>query len=125
MKRIYAAISFLIIAISLCTTEQVIVSKMYESSSEIISQAVTAIKKDDYKQTERLCSDLNKLWQKNYPLMSAMVDHGSLEDASLSISSLEDLAEQKSDSLEDSLIELKNQIKAMKKGQEISFGNIF
>lgn len=125
MKRIYIAAAFLIIAISLCTTEQILISKMCKSTTEIINQAVTAVETDDYQKTEKLCHDLNQLWQKNYPFMSSMVDHGSLEDAALSISSLEDLAKQKSDSLEDSLVELKNQIKAMKNGQQISFGNIF
>lgn len=57
--------------------------------------------------------------------MTAMIDHGSLDDASVTINNLEDLAENKSDSLEDELVTAKNQIKSIYENQRITFGNIF
>ena len=77
------------------------------------------------KKAQELCAELDSFWQNNHPLMSAMIDHGSWEDASLGIKTVYDLAVNESDGLTDALTELKNQVEAMRESQKITFGNIF
>lgn len=125
MKRVYAAAAILIISVLLCVGEQRLVEKIYTGSTEIIRQAIEASDSKDYKKAQELCAELDSFWQNNHPLMSAMIDHGSWEDASLGIKTVYDLAVNESDGLTDALTELKNQVEAMRESQKITFGNIF
>lgn len=125
MKRVYAAAVILIISVLLCVGEQRLVEKIYTGSTEIIRQAIEASDSKDYKKAQELCAELDSFWQNNHPLMSAMIDHGSWEDASLGIKTVYDLAVNESDGLTDALTELKNQVEAMRESQNITFGNIF
>ena len=83
------------------------------------------LEKNDYKAVEKSCDMLSKYWNKKYPIMTAMIDHGPLDDASVTINSLNDLAKNKSDELETQLITAKNQMKNIHDNQCITFGNIF
>lgn len=125
MKRVYAAAVILIISVLLCVGEQRLVEKIYTGSTEIIRQAIEASDSKDYKKAQELCAELDSFWQNNHSLMSAMIDHGSWEDASLGIKTVYDLAVNESDGLTDALTELKNQVEAMRESQKITFGNIF
>lgn len=125
MKKLYIAIAFLIIALGLCVFEQYTVQSAYHQTTEYIDNAMEGLEKNDYKAVEKSCDMLSKYWNKKYPIMTAMIDHGPLDDASVTINSLNDLAKNKSDELETQLITAKNQMKNIHDNQCITFGNIF
>lgn len=125
MKRLYIALGFLAIAISLCIFEQCTVNTVYREASAYIDSAIEEVNKNDYDSAEKTCKKLNDYWNQKQKYMAAMIDHGSLDDASITINNLPDMAENDSDSLEDELITAKNQIKGMYDNQRITFGNIF
>lgn len=125
MKRLYAAILFLAIALSLCVFEQCTVKSAYKEASGYINTAIEGLEKNDYSTVKEACKSLNDFWGEKQKYMTAMIDHGSLDEASVTIGSLEDLAENESDSLEDELITAKNQLKSIYDNQKITFGNIF
>ena len=125
MKKLYIAIAFLIIALGLCVFEQYTVQSAYHQTTEYIDNAMESLEKNDYKAVEKSCDMLSKYWNKKYPIMTAMIDHGPLDDASVTINSLNDLAKNKSDELETQLITAKNQMKNIHDNQCITFGNIF
>ena len=125
MKKLYIAIAFLIIALGLCVFEQYTVQSAYHQTTEYIDNAMEGLEKNDYKAVEKSCNMLSKYWNKKYPIMTAMIDHGPLDDASVTINSLNDLAKNKSDELETQLITAKNQMKNIHDNQCITFGNIF
>lgn len=125
MKKLYIAIAFLIIALGLCFFEQYTVQSAYHQTTEYIDNAMEGLEKNDYKAVEKSCDMLSKYWNKKYPIMTAMIDHGPLDDASVTINSLNDLAKNKSDELETQLITAKNQMKNIHDNQCITFGNIF
>ena len=125
MKKLYIAIAFLIIALGLCVFEQYTVQSAYHQTTEYIDNAMEGLEKNDYKSVEKSCDMLSKYWNKKYPIMTAMIDHGPLDDASVTINSLNDLAKNKSDELETQLITAKNQMKNIHDNQCITFGNIF
>lgn len=125
MKKLYIAIAFLIIALGLCAFEQYTVQSAYHQTTEYIDNAMEGLEKNNYKAVEKSCDMLSKYWNKKYPIMTAMIDHGPLDDASVTINSLNDLAKNKSDELETQLITAKNQMKNIHDNQCITFGNIF
>lgn len=125
MKRLYVAFCFLAVAISLCAFEQYTVHSAYRETTEYINTAIEQVDKEDFEKAKGTCKNLNAYWDKKQKYMTAMIDHGSLDDASVTINNLEDLAENKSDNLEDELVTAKNQIKAIYENQRITFGNIF
>lgn len=125
MKRLYVALCFLVIAISLCIFEQYTVNKTYIDTTEYINIAIAAVEKEDYDAAKNTCKKLNNYWGEKQKYMTAMIDHGSLDDASITINNLEDMAESKSESLAEELITAKNQIKSIYENQRITFGNVF
>lgn len=125
MKKLYIAIAFLAIALSLCIFEQYTVHSAYHQTTQYIDSAIKSLDKNDYKTVEKECEKLSKYWNKKYPIMTAMIEHGPLDDASVTINSLNDLAKNKSDELETQLITAKNQMKNIHDNQCITFGNIF
>lgn len=125
MKRLYAAIAFLIIAAGLCVFEQYTVESAYTEATAYINNASAALENNDYTAAEENCKALSEYWNKKYPYMSAMIDHGSLDDAGVTINSLTDLCRNKSDDLQSELIAAKNMIKSIRDHQKITFGNVF
>lgn len=125
MKRAYIAAVFLLLCVSLCIFEQYTVNETYKEATACIDQAIEEVEKEDYGSAEKTCQNLNKYWQSKLPFLTAMIEHGSLDETGITIGALEDMAKNKSDGLEDELITAKNQIKAIKENQKVSFGNIF
>lgn len=125
MKRLYVAIVLLLIALSLCSFEQYTVTNAYETATKYINSAIDGLENDDYEKVQSSCRELGEYWSKKYPYMSAMIDHGSLDETGVTINSLNDLAKNKSDELENELITVKNQIKNIYENQKITFGNVF
>lgn len=125
MKRLYVALCFLAVAISLCIFEQYTVNSAYKEATVYINTAMEQVDNKDFENAKNTCKSLNDYWNKKQKYMAAMIDHGALDDAGVTINNLEELAENKSDSLEDELITAKNQIKSIYENQRITFGNIF
>ncbi len=125
MKRLYVAILFLAVAVSLCIFEQYTVSSAYKETTAYLNTAIEEVEKEDYESAKMTCKSLKAYWSQKQKYMAAMIDHGSLDDTSITILALDELAESESDSLEDELITAKNQIKSIYENQKITFGNVF
>lgn len=125
MKRLYFAIGLLAISLVLCITEQKLVTKIHYTSTEIISQALTALDEDNQPEIKSSCKKLNDFWQENYNFMSAMIDHNCFDDASMNIKKVQYMAENDDEELESTLLELKSQIDEIKEDEKITLGNIF
>ncbi|MCM1114205.1 MAG: DUF4363 family protein [Clostridium sp.] len=125
MKKLYIAIVFLAVAIGLCVFEQYTVERTYEQATEYIDSALKGLDDKDYEQVQDKCRQLSDYWEEQYPFMTAMIDHGSLDDTSVTINSLNDYAQSKSDELESQLVTVKNQIKSIRDNQKVTFGNVF
>ncbi|MCH5320300.1 MAG: DUF4363 family protein [Eubacterium sp.] len=125
MKRLYIAILFLAVAISLCIFEQYTVTSAYKEATQYLNTAIEEVKKEDYKSAKETCENLSSYWSEKQKFMTAMIDHGALDDTSITIYALADLAENESDDLENELITAKNQIKSIHDNQKITFGNVF
>lgn len=125
MKRLFIAIAFLALAFGLCTFEQITINKTYSQANSYIDRAIEQVEKQDFKGAEETCSTLDEYWDSKQQYLTAMIDHGSLDDTGVTITSLKDMAKNESDDLEGELITAKNQIKSIYDNQKITFGNIF
>lgn len=125
MKRVFIAIFFLILSVSLCVFEQYMVATTYKQATSYIDSAISDIQNNDYASAESTCKELDYYWHKRLPVMTAMIEHGPLDEAGITIGALTDMFETRSDSIEDELIEVKNQIKSIRDNQRITFGNVF
>lgn len=124
MKRVYLALGLLALCIGLCIFEQYTVETTYKETTVLINEAIEYTDKEDFEKAEKTCKELSDYWDKKYPVLTAMIDHGTLDEAGTTIYSLEDMAKEKSEDLHDNLITAKNQIKIVRENQRISLGNI-
>lgn len=125
MKKLYLAIGLLAICISLCIYEQIMITHTYNSITSHIDQTIDYLEKEDKQAVIKRCDELTQYWEKRYPFLSAMIDHQALDDASVTINALNDLAEQNSPNLRETLITAKNEIEVVRDNQRITIGNIF
>ncbi len=125
MKRVYLAISLLAVCILLCAFEQYTVESTYKTTTQYIDAACAYAENENFEEAEKICAKLTAYWDKKYPYLSAMIDHGMLDEAGTTIYSLEEIAHNKGDELTDELITAENQIKIIRENQQITFGNIF
>lgn len=126
MKRLWFAFVFLLIAIGLCTFEQYSVRNTYNTLSKLTASLEESAEKEDYKACEETSKKIEKIWMKQYPYMSAMIEHTSLDDAKITIFSLSGLAkEEEKEELLSKIGETKYMLEAIYKSQLPTFGNIF
>lgn len=125
MKRLYIAVLFLFISVSLCVFEQYTVKSTYDQMTGYIETAIEYKNKNDNENAEKTCKAMSEYWENRQPFLTAMIEHSSLNETSVAINSLNGLAQENSDDLVENLITAKNQIKSIYDNQRISFGNIF
>ncbi len=126
MKRIWYAVAFLILTLSLCTYEQIFLNnscqKVISSSYEIEKE----IEKNDFKEAEELCVKTEKNWEKSYDILSMMIDHDILNNEKLGFKVLFDTIKNNDteESLE-ALREIRSNAELIVSSCEISLSNIF
>lgn len=126
MKRIWYAVAFLILTLSLCTYEQIFLNnscqKVISSSYEIEKE----IEKNDFKEAEELCVKAEKNWEKSYDILSMMIDHDILNNEKLGFKVLFDTIKNNDteESLE-ALREIRSNAELIVSLCEISLSNIF
>ncbi|MCD7797391.1 MAG: DUF4363 family protein [Clostridiales bacterium] len=114
MKKVYLAVLLLAVCILLCAFEQYTVENTYKTTTQYIDTACTYAENENFEEAEKICSKLTAYWDKKYPYLSAMIDHGMLDEAGATIYSLEEIAHNKGDELTDELITAENQIKIIR-----------
>lgn len=125
MKRLYVAGAFLLVCIGLCVYEQILIEEVYKTSTNLIDIAIDYADDEKYQDAQSVCAVLKKYWDKKYPYITSMAEHGTADDAGVLIDTLEDTAENDTDSLHSQLIEAKARVKLVRDTAKISFGNIF
>lgn len=125
MKRLYIALAFLAIVFSLCAFEQYTMKSTYTQVIAYVDSALDDAEKNDIQSAQETCRKLSTYWDRKYPCLTSMIDHSSLDEASMTITALDEIAENNnSDELITELITAKNQMKVIYKNQSITLGNI-
>ncbi len=126
MKRIWFAAAFLILAVSLCTYEQFFLNTSCQNAVSATYEIEKEIEKNDFKKAEELCTEAEKKWEKNYNILSMMIDHDVLNGEKLGFKILFDTIKNKDseESLE-ALREIRSNAELIVSSCEISLSNIF
>lgn len=122
MKRLWFAFIFLALCVFACSYEQYVVKSAYEEITAVIDKALDAelpAEKADY------CLEITELWDKYFKKVTLITDHSVLESADVSIGSLNALANNESDSLDQLLIQTKSELEQIYESSRINLSNIF
>ncbi len=125
MKRIYIAVSLIIITLILSIAEFVIVNKNYKYYSTQLDNALKYIQSDDYTSAKDICDTICTKWEKSQKNLEIFLVHTSLNSLTDNIYELQDLAKDKNKA---KFIQLctktKRQLLFMKKSELPLFENI-
>lgn len=125
MKRLYIAIGLILIALAVCITDQCTIKSAYTKTNAYIDSALTALENDDFDSTQKNCRELKEYWDKIYPFLTAMIDHDALDEAKLTINSLQKIEEEEADEMRTGLYSAKSQLSLIYDNQRVTFGNVF
>lgn len=122
MKRLWFAGIFLAAALLACTYEQYMVKYTYTEFNEIIDSALdtdSPAKKAEY------CNEISEKWDKRVKTLTLFTDHSVTQSADVSFGTLKSLAENDSESIDETLIETKSELQQIYDSSKINFSNIF
>ncbi len=83
MKRIWYAVAFLILTLSLCTYEQIFLNNSCQKAISYSYEIEKEVEKNDFKKAEELCVKAEENWKKSYDILSMMIDHNILNNEKL------------------------------------------
>lgn len=122
MKRIWFSVVFIIIALSVCTYEQVTVNAAYKDITQTIELALESTNEDE---KIKYCKEVSEKWDKFFRKITLVTDHSVVQSADVSVGTLENLADKRDDSVDDALIETKSELDQIFDTSKITFSNIF
>lgn len=122
MKRIWFSAVFILIALSVCAYEQITVNAAYEDITNTID---LALESNDENEKIKYCTEVSDKWDKFFKKVTLVTDHSIVQSADVSMGTLERLANQKDDSVDEVLIEAKSELDQIYDTSKITFSNIF
>jgi hypothetical protein len=125
MKKLYIALTLIAVCLSLCTYEQLTVSKMHSDMTAYINEALGHLEARQYDEVNKDCEVMTDYWRRVYPRLNTMVEQNAFDDANVKINTLCDLAESRSPLLYQSLINARSLIDTLWENQRIAYDNIF
>ena len=126
MKRIWIAAAFILIVISLCVFSMAVVKSTYISVTQSLNAAEAQLEKNDFKSLEKTTASLEKLWSRRYRALSLFIEHGELDELSVTLNTLarySSLADE--EQTREKIIESRSKINAFYNSQKLTPGNIF
>jgi len=122
MKRIWFSITFIIIALSVCTYEQITVNNAYEDITNTIELALESKSQDE---KIKYCNEITEKWDIFFKKVTLVTDHSVVQSADVSVGTIKKLADKKDDSVDEVLIETKSELDQIYDTSRITFNNIF
>lgn len=122
MKRLWFATLFLAIALFACSYEQYVVKYTYNEINAVIDKALTA---DNSDEKIKYCNEITDKWDSCFKKITLVTDHSIVQSADVSFGTLSALAEDKSENIDETLIETKSELKQIYDSSRINLSNIF
>lgn len=122
MKRIWFSVLFIILALSVCTFEQITVKNGYENITKAIDNALEC---EDETEKAEYCKEITTEWNKYYKKITLVTDHSIIQSADVSINTLKDISNYDAEGSDDTLIEAKSELKQIYESSMITFSNVF
>lgn len=122
MKRLWFAGIFLLAALCACSYEQYVVKCTYKEINTVIDKALNT---DDQNEKAEYCNEITKKWDKYFRKITLVTDHSITQSADVSVGTLKALADDRSESIDESLIEAKSELRQIYDSSRINLSNIF
>ncbi len=122
MKRIWFSVLFIILALGVCTFEQITVKNGYENITKAIDNALEC---EDETEKAEYCKEITTEWNKYYKKITLVTDHSIIQSADVSINTLKDISNYDAEGSDDTLIEAKSELKQIYESSMITFSNVF
>ena len=122
MKRLWSAAVFLIIALCTRSYEQYVVKCTYNEINEVIDKALAT---DNSDEKIKYCNEIIDKWDNYFRKVTLVTDHSIVQSADISFGTLSALAEEESESIDETLIESKSELKQIYDSSRINLSNIF
>lgn len=122
MKRLWFAAVFLIIALCTCSYEQYVVKCTYNEINGVIDKALAT---DNSDEKIKYCNEIIDKWDNYFRKVTLVTDHSIVQSADISFGTLSALAEEESESIDETLIESKSELKQIYDSSRINLSNIF
>lgn len=122
MKRIWFSVLFIILALSVCTFEQITVKNGYENITKAIDNALEC---EDETEKAEYCKEITTEWNKYYKKITLVTDHSIIQSADVSINTLKNISNCDAEGSDDTLIEAKSELKQIYESSRITFSNVF
>lgn len=122
MKRLWFAAVFLIIVFCTCSYEQYVVKCTYNEINEVIDKALAT---DNSDEKIKYCNEIIDKWDNYFRKVTLVTDHSIVQSADVSFGTLSALAEEESESIDETLIESKSELKQIYDSSRINLSNIF
>ena len=122
MKRLWFAAVFLIISLCTCSYEQYVVKCTYNEINEVIDKALAT---DNSDEKIKYCNEIIDKWDNYFRKVTLVTDHSIVQSADISFGTLSALAEEESESIDETLIESKSELKQIYDSSRINLSNIF
>ena len=125
MKRLIIAIALTVVAFLACLGENLLINNYYNDITKNIDKCKTAISQGDFKKAGEESENIEKKWQKREEKLTFFVSKKHMQDISLAVSQLKELATEDS---EDEFLALCEQIEFLlnniKNDEKFSFTGI-
>ena len=118
MKRTWFAFLFLLLAAGLCVFEQHTVETLLQSMD-------AAAAEENYPEAERKARQLQNIWTARYPTLCVLMEHSALQEAGVTLGTLQPLARDESDDLRPTLRQCQTELSEIYDDSKVTVGNIF
>ena len=118
MKRVWFAVAFLALSLSICIAEQHFINDFYNNMCKNIDTAIEYNLSGDERLGEAV-DDLKDYWEKHNDLIFTMTNHGVLDELSAEIQALN------TDKIDNELYRVKGTLNVFYENQRITFANVF
>ncbi len=95
MKRLWVAISLLVVALLFSLTEFYLVSNSYEKYNKNISEIENYYSDKEYTDAENVLKNTKDSWEKRQKILKVFLLHGEVEEVTESLSELSDCLKEK------------------------------
>ena len=122
MKRLWFAAVFFFFSLCTCSYEQYVVKCTYNEINEVIDKALAT---DNSDEKIKYCNEIIDKWDNYFRKVTLVTDHSIVQSADISFGTLSALAEEESESIDETLIESKSELKQIYDSSRINLSNIF
>ena len=109
----------------LCIFEQHTVKTTFENMETLLQSMDAAAAEENYPEAERKARQLQNIWTARYPTLCVLMEHRALQEAGVTLGTLQPLAGDESDDLRPTIRQCQTELAEIYDNSKVTVGNIF